>query len=79
MTQTVWQEIDALVALTIKRAIDSDAEWIERELERMLPLWDWEAWGPPSLAFRKGKFLGLTLASTALGGHEAVLMSAERS
>jgi hypothetical protein len=75
---TEWVEIDSIVALAIKRAIDSDNEWIERELERMVPLWDFYAWGKPALAFHKGKFLGLCMDGVPLGLKAAILLPAER-
>lgn len=76
---TLWQDIDALCTLAIKRAMDADAEWIERELLRMLPLWDFQAWGKPALAFYKGKFLGLCMEGTPVGQQAGILLPAERA
>jgi hypothetical protein len=75
---TEWADIDAIVAVTIKRAIDSDNEWIESELTRMGPLWDYEAWGKPALAFHKGKFQGLCMEAVPLGMKIAILLPAIR-
>jgi hypothetical protein len=74
---TEWVEVDALLALTIKRAVEAEREWIDRELKRMLPLWDFYAWGEPSLAWHKGKFLGLCISEAPTSAKLAILMPAQ--
>jgi hypothetical protein len=75
---TEWEEIDELVSVTIKRAIDAHNVWIERELLRLLPLWDYDAWGEPSLAFKGKKLVGLAISGAPIGTRLAILLRAEQ-